>query len=54
MEGRSPNFYVSSLLLLVAIIGFALTAFGVTLGDSTAVEMLAGSSAFFAAAHLVP
>jgi hypothetical protein len=45
--------YVSKLLVLVAVIGFVLTAFGVTIGDTTAVEMLAGSLAFGFASFLV-
>jgi hypothetical protein len=46
--------YISVLLVLLAVITFVLTAFGVTVGDTTPVEMTAAGLAFFAAAHLVP
>ena len=49
------NPYVSKLLLLVAVIIFVLTCFGVTIGDGTsAVEMISAGLAFFAASCLVP
>jgi hypothetical protein len=54
MEGRSPNFYVSALLILIAIIIFVLTVFSVTVGNTTPVEMVAAGLACFAAAHLIP
>lgn len=46
--------YVSKLLILIAVIMFVLTAFGVNVGDTTPAEMLAAGLAFFAAASLVP
>lgn len=46
--------YASKLLVLVSAIGLVLTAFGVTIGDTTELEMLAGSLFFFVASFLVP
>ncbi len=46
--------FVSFLLCLIAVIVFVLTAFGVTVGDTTPTEMVAAGLAFFAASFLVP
>lgn len=46
--------HVSKLLVLVALIVFVLTAFGVTVAGATAVEMVAAGLAFLAASSLVP
>lgn len=46
--------YTGKLLVLVAVIGFVLTAFGVTIGSTNEIEMTAGSLALFAASFLIP
>lgn len=46
--------HVSKLLVLIAVIVFVLTAFSVTVGGATAVEMVAAGLAFLAASFLVP
>lgn len=47
--------YASKLFVLVAVIIFVLTCFGVTVGDGTsAIEMVSAGLAFFAASFLVP
>jgi hypothetical protein len=46
--------YASKLLVLISVIIFVLAAFGVSVGDVTAVEFVAAGLAFFAASFLVP
>ena len=52
MVVRGRQVTVNVLLILLAVIGFILTAFGVNLLVASDIQMLAGSSALFAAGHL--